>query len=78
MLGLLFILNLLLWFIVSCFQVYLGLKNGKIQRCISLFLFLIGVIGIITPLNTLLYVNISLVLQLLSIILLSHIEKRKN
>ena len=72
-------LNLLLWIVVSCYQVYLSFEKGKLPFLISFFLVLIGVIGLVTPLNTFLYVNLSMILQVLSIIiLLFNRRKKKN
>ena len=71
-------LNLLLWIGVSCYQVYLSFEKGKLLFFISIFLVLIGVIGLVTPLNTFLYVNLSIILQVLSIILLLFNRRKKR
>lgn len=70
--------NLLLWIGVSCHQIYLSCKKGRLLFFISIFLVLIGIIGLVTPLNTFLYINLSLILQVPLIIILLLFNMRKK
>ena len=78
MAGIVYIINLLIWFIVCCFHLYLSLKRGGLYVMNSFLLILIGFIGIVTPFNIFLWMDVSMLLQLISMVIMAYYTKKKS